>query len=555
MKKLLIVLTVLTALLFAGCGEIEPPLKFVNASVGGPSVGDSIAVPGGSGMPSSLLNTKYNAGSSDSVFSGKGMRIVNISSGVNADVGEITTQRTLGLWPDNKFHIEGFNTTFNGGFQNAGFNEVSIMYYDQPFADEFKISARVRVIRAGGVSTGKGVHFGAYSNMGKPNHEWGAAQQSKGIGMFLRAEASPQFRLYYSDAVASTTAGTDPMTGAPGYTTRLNALTLQKEYIYEFARIRITPVPGAPSSSNQSGNWDSEFVYTYKIYDSKSGEPVYESTADTQSSPAPGMWFPPYRRSVVTNSQQHPHGTAVGMHAALKGSVYAGVCISGSALEVSQIKIWDSGTAEWDYQLVSGDVLNDDGTITKRDEDGNVTSEASTAAMPIFWTPETIPAYVPAQYLIVTTAPFNLSGAAGTNAQHGPRPGGLVAIDAIDVGSAELSGINVFPTFRPTFAEADIKYEFHYLGLYTGTTAGFTNESVFTITGQGVESTYPGVEGSTWDSGKITINSSSMITDQVAVGLFKVVGRDLKLDVDKTASDYAVLQTLPEYYFRVRVTK
>jgi len=44
-----------------------------------------------------------------------------------------------------------------------------------------------------------------------------------------------------------------------------------------------------------------------------------------------------------------------------------------------------------------------------------------------------------------------------------------------------------------------------------------------------------------------------MTSGQQTVGLFKIVGRDLTLDADKTAIDYSVLQTLPEFYFRVDI--
>ena len=515
-----IVMAFIVAVLFACGGPLQPPQDFRNSTGEGGGTSGPLAIPGGSGRTTDDLDFSYNADTEK-----HGMRIVNISGSVVPSEDEITTPKTLGLWEDGKFHIEGFNTNFNGGFQNAGFNEVSVLYYDQAFEGEFKFSARVKVSRAGGVSTGKGVHFGAYSNMGRTDAEgeimWQHGQGSKGVGMFLRAESPPQFRLYYSDGGYnseglplgnSTTAGT----GAFGnFGSLLTNLKVNKEYIYEFARVKADP---SEEYSIENAK------YTYKLFDSKTGEEVFNSVNARTSATAWGD------KSLLLNSTDHPFGTPVQMHDSLKRSVYPGVCISGSSLEVSQIKIWDYNAA-WDYTTNTGDI-------------GSV----------VFATPDTIPAYVPAQsYESVVTSPRSLSPVGVTG---NPHPNPTIFFNAVQLAalhSDSNSLITIIPTVNPAWAEDTILFEFFYLGV---TEEGMYN--AFSIAGDTATLvTVPGVDKATYSKGLITVESAGMVGGERSVGLFKIVARDLMLDVDPgmDAPDYSLLQTLPEYYFRVQITK
>jgi hypothetical protein len=134
---------------------------------------------------------------------------------------EVTTPETLGMWGkagEIKYRIMGMPT---GGYMNAGFDDDVFLYYDKPFGptETFRFSARIRILSVGGVSTGKGVHVGAYS----PNYHsapaedlagnpvtrtgsglapvtdpvtgtsqvfnTGTATGSQGVGLFLRAES------------------------------------------------------------------------------------------------------------------------------------------------------------------------------------------------------------------------------------------------------------------------------------------------------------------------------------------------------------------------------
>ena len=541
----------------AGCNApIQGPGEIIKS--GGSEGGGSgpIILPGGGGRTTIDLNTNYNAAPGKN-----GMRIANISGSVEPNIEEITTPNTLGLWEDGKFHIEGFNSNFNGGFQNAGFNEVSVLYFDKSFEGEFKFSARVKVKRVGGVSTGKGVHFGAYSNMGRTDDAgdiyWQYGQGSKGFGMFFRAEASPQFRLYYSDGGynpsgqpigSSTTAGT----GAFGNTGNLlSALAIGKEYIYEVARVMITPAPGAPPTSGNDTNdgkpnWDSEMQYTYKILDSKTGVPVFSSTRVITNAVTGAS----VDRSLPINSAAHPWGTPVEMHDSLKRAVYPGVCISGSSMEISQIKVWDRGDAVWDY--TGGDRLADDGTVT------------GTGDKPLFWTPETIPAYVPAQ----NYAPLGAEPGGAGGVLPSTNPYNFYDTNVIIFYSRDLNilyetpyngSITIIPSVIPAWAEDTIFFEFYYMGLVPYTDGIITIPSVypaFNIAGdENTAVSVAGVEGKTYGKGIISVETAGMVPGQKTVGKFKIVARDLTLDAQKNADDYSLLQTLPEYYFLVEINR
>jgi hypothetical protein len=180
--------------------------------------------------------------------------------------------------------------------------------------------------------------------------------------------------------------------------------------------------------------------------------------------------------------------------------VYAGFALMGCSAELSQIKIWD----------------NADGT-----------------GDPVFSTPDTTPAYVP-----VETVKVNLSPA-------GSSSGNTFTYTAAEI---QGSGITLTPSFTPTWADNN-KVEWL---MESCVPSGAIN-----IVGTGDEFTLPGADGSTYETGKITIDDSLIPAGGQATAKFIAVARDLKLD-DFTGFppvDYPIKQTLAEYRFEITVTK
>jgi len=548
-------------IMLGGCGDsLVSPKDFSGESgEGGGGGGLSMIVPGSGGKTIADLNLDQTLNSVPCACVGEcvdvsvcgrkyGMRIAALTQ-VDVNKEEITTQQTLGLWEDGKFRIVGFGTGFNGGFQNAGFVDALILYYDQPFEEEFKISARIRINRTGGVSTSKGVHVGAYSNMDREPEEedgkwipaWGANQFSKGLGMFFRAESAPQFRMYYSDAPGtSTTAGTGPMLPA------LLDLQLRKEYIYEVARVKINA--SEPYSVDNAR-------YTFQLLDSKTYLPVVWTTANPpQPVPMP---------SLNLNATHHPVGnTFVQKHESLKGKVYAGVCLPGTVAEVSQVKIWTStdnggnGMA-WTYGVW--------------DADRNLIGPGF-GDEPIFSTPDTIPAYVPANYIALpkeddegtvtesrgTVLPTKRSKLVDSenvfifdNRGIGTQWGGLV-----------MQGytITIIPAVDPGFAHEEIHFELFPMETlhkaFTDTANGNRARIAGSGGGQELRDGDGALVNETFKEWKISFNPDDIESGETVSARFKLVARDLELDRDHMDDpDYSQLQTLPEYSFRIQITK
>lgn len=611
-KKIIAVITIILITVFFGCDEIlTPPGEFSGSqNTGGNGGGSTTVVPGSGGRTiGPWLDQSYNADPS----AGKpGMRISALTQGdVNPE--ELTTQKTLGLWEDGKFHIEGIGAQFGGGFQNAGFVDVLLLYYDQPFEEEFKISARIRVRRTNGVSTSKGIHFGSYAprldreptitdNDGVTVPNWGANQDSKGFGLFLRAESMPQFRLYYSDQYASTTAGNASLLNPD-----LLNVTLTKEYIYEVARLKIDRA--LPFSEDNA-------YYEYQLLDSKTylpvvyrgtpGRPVALTPAATTSQPdqmvrtitnPPVVKNPTVPAPAITatdptadgqylgynipigglklTAEKHPVGGAsIQINPAVRGKVYAGICISASVAEISQIKIWESTDdnprqMEWNYLI--------------KDDEGNAVGSGDE---PLFKTPDTIPAYVPANFITypnqrdasrpltrvepskaptvdVNDDPIFLNGAhvyrwssQSTPGQWGSSSGGLVAANYT---------IRIIPYPSPNFAHSAIHYQIFSVG--TVHPAFIKNDGKLNVFGdnkqelldkQGIVIPWHDEAFKVWN---IRFDPDKIVSGETVIVQFKLVARDLELDVPShenykgNAPEYSQLQTLPEYYFNLQITK
>jgi len=591
--------TVAALVIPSGCGEaFSPPSKFANeVSEGGGGGGADPVVPGSGGRKVSEIKAdnpdfdKYN-----DKPGAPGMRIAALTK-LDPIGDDVTTQATLGLWGDNKFHIEGYGSSFNGTFANAGFTDAMILYYDKLMEGEFKISARIRIKRAGGVSTGKGINIGAYSNGdggivdGVP--KWKDGQGSKGMGLFLRAESAPQFRIYYSTHPDnSTTAGTDAV-----LTPELKDIKFTKEYVYEVARVKIDPAQpedaiityhdggsGAAAVKKTSKN----LMYTYRLMDSKTyrdavyrngGSPVASYPVQLPAGaanyfPYGGRWdedgvftagpsandiaanTPGLRTGIPVDGNRHPVGNGtVEMHPYLRGPVYPGISITGTVVEVSQIKIWTSvehggNGMNWDY----GDYSDKDNIRPAGGDE------------PIFKTPDTIPAYVPVNIFTITTAPSKTPSPAYPGPTTGtPPPMDLEYQFAWGSGNtnAQWGGlrnngykIDITTTVTPAYADENIHYQLFPIG--TPDAAFIDAQGNVAIAGSEELPQYTMQElngEKAYKKWTISFNKEKIQYESTAVAHFVLIARNLILDEDKNAPDYSLLQTLPEFHFRIEVTR
>jgi len=569
---LLFVFTAGVLVVAGGCAEsFLPPSGFANNITGGGGGGGSDPVVPGSGGRKVSEITAENANFAQ--YNDKpgvpGMRIAALTK-LESVGDDVTTQDTLGLWGDNKFHIEGAGSSFNGTFANAGFSEALVFYYNQLMPGEFKISARIRIRRAGGVSTGKGINVGAYINKdmngvsggfidGIP--QWKDGQGSKGMGLFFRAEAQPQFRIYYSDQNASTTAG-----NAPVISPELLDLKIGKEYIYEVARVKIDPSKGKDEIiTYQDGGTltapvmkeSRNLMYTYKLMDSKTYSPVV--TRWLTGLDGPGFYpvqlpqsaanYFPYVSSDTTptlvsntkttgipvDSNRHPVGnTTIEMAHALRGEVYPGISITGCVAEISQIKVWtsaehDGNGMDWDY--------GDDITPGSGDE-------------PIFKTPETIPAYVPANSFSIELRPNKtrterngLNVYAYTN---GTTPAQWPSLQ----GSGYK--IEIITAVSPTYADENIYYQLFPIG--TPDNAFLDANGKVTISGDETGMQEVGAERA-YKIWTVSFDKEKIVQNETARARFVLIARNLELDADKNIPEYSLLQTLPEYHFQIELTR
>jgi hypothetical protein len=579
LKFKVIFVFILVLILAGGCGD---PLKTpqgdpIKSGVGGGGAeGD---VPGTIKWTVDDLITTYNASEGKN-----GMRLVTITQAASYDTTAITTQETLGLWPDtNKFHIHGFTTGFGDGFRNQGFVDVLLLYYDRLFeeGEEFTISARIRMNRVGGVSTSKGVHFGAYTDRvfrdpdtGKYTERkddagrtlrWGPNQNSKGLGMFFRGEAVPNFRMYYSCNLNSTTAGAAPMLP------ELTSLTLTREYIYVLSR-RIDPANSANSA------------YRFWLLDSKTCEPVVVRNAGLLNEQ---KIQPP---SLTLDSEKHPvtPATSISMHPSLREGVYAGITIAGSIAEISQIKIWDVAFGSGNVPVLETGLIGGVSPITQWDFLNNYMSDTmendgqvrgpSGARKPIFWTPDTKAAYVPAREIqgpnnttfpAFRPEPSRLSNKQGAFWVHNVG-GGLFQNEVVPAGNR----ITITPERFPSFAEDDIWFEFFQVptpanapeGSFTHPALSIAGHNEYAHTIDGVTQVIVNQDGDrevvpwkVYERGVISINTDPavFVPGTTASAWFKIVARDLNLETEemRKAPDYPQLQTLPEYLFRINITR
>jgi len=618
MKKLYGALTLIALLLALsfGCSDpLKPADGEARVGEGGGDDGGSGGPEAPGGMPLSKLDTSKN-GSYGKADGTPGMRVFALSKG-DIDYTAVTGPDTLGLWPDNKYHIMGMPT---GGYMNAGFDDALFLYYDKPFAKDetFRFSARVRITSVGGVSTGKGVHVGAYSPSYFPYSDeggsspgsglaplidetgesqvfnTGGANGSKGVGLFMRAEATPQFRLYYSSFPdGSTTAGNtqpyrlDTFTTPPAIptsvTTRLMDLKVGKEYIYEITRA-VLPVihdDDINETNLSARRIVQKMAYGFRLLDSKTYMPVsFHPDPRIGSLNASGGWNTStshpasyelgagkgFLVTVPVDSTFHPFGTSVRIHPALREqNVFAGVCIPGSNVEVSEIKVWHDGTATWNYR----DTQQADGTWR------------GIGTEPDFKTEYTTPAYVPANTI-------NSIEVYGYNTFNRPSGGGyanVVYADADNWNSLATEQIQnlgpptwadiiispayaqrITPVIVPDFADDNIRFQ-----IFRMDDDGDPN---FPITMEGKEQ-YLALRNPDYEFTDffdpdnpahqvyeyffMNVDETRIASGATVTARYKIIARDLNLDVPgedgKDAPDYSQKQSLPEFYFNLSITR
>jgi len=178
--------------------------------------------------------------------------------------------------------------------------------------------------------------------------------------------------------------------------------------------------------------------------------------------------------------------------------VYAGFALMGCSAELSQIKIWDNAEGTGD---------------------------------PVFSTPDTTPAYVPVERLTIELSP---AGSSNEN---------KFSYTAAEV---QDSGITLAPSFTPAWADNN-RVEWNM--------ESCEPSGAITIAGTGTPLT--GINGSTYETGKITIDGGLIPAGGQATAKFIAIARDLQLDnfTGFPPVDYPLKQTLAEYRFEITVTK
>jgi len=279
--------------------------------------------------------------------------------------------------------------------------------------------------------------------------------------------------------------------------------------------------------------------YEFKLIDSKQRtSAVPQTTVPAATAPIPGVAEPFGLPPLRLDQDFHPIGlTKIEMQPALKGKVYAGVCISGSVVEVSEIKLWVQNTEYINGVRGHGLVYN---------------YETGEGYQPVFATPSTEPAYVPANYIDNTVTGFiNPVRPVPSDSENKYVWKSSGAGEWSVLSSAQIGyKITFTPKVSPNFADVKIGYEF------------LTVQSHPSLTFEGVERkeydddavmALPPV----YTTGRITIDPAKMESGVPVTGKYKIVARDASLDLPeiKSLPEYSLLQTLPEYNFTVEITK
>jgi hypothetical protein len=488
--------------MFGGCEEVFKPIgvPFIPEQSG--SAG---SVPGSTTLQVSELD-KDSLIKNPSDPASYRLRIFSQSNDIEADI--VTTPETFGLWPDKKLHVQG-NVVATGSLDSNGFTDTVFIYYDKPLAGDFKFSARVRMTANAGTSTAKGVYIGAHASHTENGDPVG--KFTKAAGMLFRTSngsgspAAVRFYYQFNSPGVSDPAfdrNIDWHAGQNGSEEMMTNQDWRREYIFEVAR---------------KGD-----EYMLDILNSK--------TFASESS----------NFSMIPVTLPKPNL----LHPALIGGneVFAGITLAGTSAEISQIRIWEVAEPVWDYE-------KDD---LEEEQDAG-------ADIPIFMTPRSDPAYVPATHIIV---------------EHPRLAPDLVVSDGriinlIAYQSSQLPGsgeIIITPSLAPAWRDDNIFFQWFQTEVIHPVSPAPTKD-IFTIEGYGTPVTVHDEDGTllgtTYPQGLIKVDwdyIDSLATNsgagRVITGRFLIVARDLNLDKAKMKArlDWPLLQTLPEYYFEVRIT-
>ena len=200
--------------------------------------------------------------------------------------------------------------------------------------------------------------------------------------------------------------------------------------------------------------------------------------------------------------------------------VYAGINLMGTSAEISEIRVWDMAEPDWDYLTETG------------------------SNPPEFETPATIPAYVPADTITLVSANIIPSANPTLVTAGVDKPIRSLNFSFSDFGSDNT--INFRPGLLPAWRDENIFFEWITITSHPG----------MILTGAGTQYTQQGAAGSTWERGLITVERDKLNTGNNDA-VFLIVARNIRLDTPERMAqpDYALLQTLPEYYFRVRINR
>jgi len=399
------------------------------------------------------------------------------------DEQTVTIQETLGRWKEgkdkDKYAVQALSYLSTSSMNADGFADTYFVYYNVPLEGEFKFSARVRMTAINSNTTSKGVQFGAFAPLNPPEPDGGQKFTN------VSRSAGIQFR-----------------TGIAA-----NNPTGEIRYYYAKDGERIDNHAGNSTAGGNGDqilygtNWKTEYIfevsrdrasnYTYAVRNSKTGaiEPNMVKSANNPRTIAPA--------ADDTNNAN--------LHESLKYGrrVFVGMALMGSSAEISRIRIWD------------GDDL-------------------------IFSTPDTEPAYVPAERLSLTFNPAR-------QPESGSNPPRYLYT------SVPPSPITLTPVFEPAWTDQQYVEWFMESCSLDGAPVTDPGLAPLRITGTGDPFTLDGK--TTWRSGQLAIDGSLIPQGVTASAVFKAVSRDLTLDWGPPPANHSLLQTLAEYRFEVTVSR
>jgi hypothetical protein len=306
-----------------------------------------------------------------------------------------------------KYLIRGPSAVSTSKLDSGGFTDVAFLYYKTPLKDEFTIRARVLITAKAGDSSSKGYFFGAFT--GEPILEGGVvtgyealpSTTSLGAGILYRTNdtadnnsGGPSMRPYFKEFVnagASPPGGwsTGPSQSSAETNSRLeNWMNFRQPGWRQERIIEVTR-----ENRTRTGNDGKEHtsVFVLKVYDSKSEELLRTTYI--------------YDNSINSN-------LLVG------NPVYAGIALLGTSVEFSEMSLWDN---------------------------------ANKSGEPIFKTPETTPAYVAVDSVIIGVS--RAGNRPITNLPASKRLANCSIYSVSSVADGQARPISLSTEIAPTYAD------------------------------------------------------------------------------------------------------